>query len=377
VTSAIGHILMIFQCFLFKKRLGKARRFPEFIEEAAMRSVTPIMVLISILLFTGGCAKIKWDAANEGRSVDSYEQFLAQYPNSEYAGEAKRRIEELSFEEAKQVNTIEAFEAFINRFPNSKFAHEAQAQIEVLFFQKAKRENSILAYEEFIRRFPLSPLKDEAQSNLESIYVIHFQTAKDNNTIDAYETFILRFPNSKFCKDAALLSEPLYYERALSENTVESYAEFISKYPNGKFIPEIKKRIKPLLISRQTAIFSVSFDKLLENYLIDLSPEKVITGIKALLNDYEFVDISLRNLSISYLIPFQELAQLQKENISQESMLDRLTGKARRRRDNISKINLRFQELKGEAAQVGYYLQTEYNIKFYTGDRDIEAILKR
>jgi len=395
-----------------------------------------VICILFIFLSISGCMKMQWDSASTKNTKAAYEDFLRQYPNSEFTseaklkietinfkeaekentlesyekfikcypssqfvGQAKSNIESISFQQAKEVHTTDGYEKFIGHFPNSKYLNEAQSKLENLLFQKAKDQNTIEFYEKFIDRFPNSVLKNEAQQNLEILYYTHFDKAKKTNTVSAFEDFLGKHPKSKYCADAVMIAEQLYYQKAVDEKTIIASENYLKKYPDGKYKKEVKNILIPLLRPNHTTEFTNSFNKLFENYFTNLSPTEMVHGIKGILNQYEYADKAIRDLSVAYLNPFQELAQIEKELSKSEkvefktilkdiafawiggwnsiiSAWSRLTGKDTTK-TKIEKINNKFLELKEKSNQVAHYLAEKYNIELHVGNWDVQGIINK
>ncbi len=81
-----------------------------------------------------------WQAAAEANTVDSYQNYLAQYPGGENAAEAQSRIDRLqataadmaAWTAAKTAHTANAYQQYLNSFPQGVYAAEAIAAIEAL-----------------------------------------------------------------------------------------------------------------------------------------------------------------------------------------------------------------------------------------------------
>ena len=93
--------------------------------------IAMISLLVGQLLFLVGCATPKkdWEKAQRLNTIEAYEEFLQKHPDSEFAYEAKHKIEELAWERAKEQNTIEAYEEFLQKHPFSIFALDAKERI--------------------------------------------------------------------------------------------------------------------------------------------------------------------------------------------------------------------------------------------------------
>lgn len=68
--------------------------------------------------------------------------------------------------EAVSENSIEAYNAFMNNYPQSPFVQEAQSNIQKLQFEKAKAVNNIAAYEKYLKIYPEGPLANEAKRRI-------------------------------------------------------------------------------------------------------------------------------------------------------------------------------------------------------------------
>ncbi len=89
-------------------------------------------VLAVFLCFLASCAARKdFRAATEQDTVEAYSRFLQEHPEkSSYASLARKRLEELSFQEAQKADTFPAYIHFLARFPLSPFAPEARQRAE-------------------------------------------------------------------------------------------------------------------------------------------------------------------------------------------------------------------------------------------------------
>ena len=131
------------------------------------------ILALSLVLAVLGCAATKrdWDHAQQLNTVESYQSFLRKYPQSEFAVEAKARIEELNWIEAQQLNTEDSYQAFLGKYSQSKFAVEARRRLDDICFRQATAENTPTSYAEFLKRFPNSEKSQEARRRLLRLYL--------------------------------------------------------------------------------------------------------------------------------------------------------------------------------------------------------------
>jgi hypothetical protein len=110
-----------------------------------------------------------WEAAYSADSAESYNAFLREYPESQYAPRARRAIQSLAWEQAHRLNSIEAYEQFLAAYPDSKHADDARHGIEDIEWQRAVNLNTIGAYLEFMSSHPDSQHGDDAHERMDTL----------------------------------------------------------------------------------------------------------------------------------------------------------------------------------------------------------------
>ncbi len=128
-----------------------------------------------------GCASLDWPIIKATDKIEYYELYLREYPNSEYAPQAQKRIGEL-YEEAKSVKAITTYEDFLQKYPNSEYAPEVSNRLELLHFENAKSLRTIGNYRDFLQKYPSSKYAGELSQNLQElekeVYNIEIATKK-------------------------------------------------------------------------------------------------------------------------------------------------------------------------------------------------------
>lgn len=87
-------------------------------------------------LALAGCHREQsdWEKARATNTVQSYDQYLAKYPNGSFATQAQARlaqvVEDQDWQKASAANTPEAYQAFLRQHPQGKWAEEARIRIE-------------------------------------------------------------------------------------------------------------------------------------------------------------------------------------------------------------------------------------------------------
>jgi SPOR domain len=94
-----------------------------------------VIALAGALMLTG-CSheNADWKSATTADTAESYQQFLAQHPNSPNAAQAHTRIQQIQedrdWQTATSADTREAYEQFASQHPDSKWVQEAHIRIE-------------------------------------------------------------------------------------------------------------------------------------------------------------------------------------------------------------------------------------------------------
>jgi hypothetical protein len=100
-------------------------------------STRALVTLFAVSLFAlAGCSREKsdWRSAQAADSSESYEQFIANHPDSTLVTTARERLQQLAEEKdwraAAGADTAEAYRQFLAQHPAGKWASEAQVRID-------------------------------------------------------------------------------------------------------------------------------------------------------------------------------------------------------------------------------------------------------
>jgi len=106
------------------------------------------------VIFLTGCAGSAFKAAKEQNTISAYSKFIDEYPDSEFASEAKKLKEEMVFEKAKTTNSISEYDSYLKEYPNGSYVTEANKLKEDLEFKEAKQKNTVEAYNSYLKKYP-------------------------------------------------------------------------------------------------------------------------------------------------------------------------------------------------------------------------------
>jgi hypothetical protein len=129
------------------------------------------MILLA-LAFISGCATMqdRWSLVVNQNTRSNYENFIKEYPDSEQAKEAKKRIEDpdYAFMTTCQIGTKEAFEGFVNSYPSSEYTPTAKSYVEYL---KETKSGDLKSYKRFIAQYPNHPFIMEAKTAIPILWL--------------------------------------------------------------------------------------------------------------------------------------------------------------------------------------------------------------
>jgi outer membrane protein assembly factor BamD len=114
----------------------------------------------------------------------------------------------------------DGFQQFIIQFPKSQYLKQAKQKLNECRFELSK--------------------------NIFVIGKFYYRTGAYHSAISRFTNLLTDHPKQKFFEEAAfLLAESHYHEQSFKE-ALSLYKEFTKKYPRSRFAPEIKKRLRTL-----------------------------------------------------------------------------------------------------------------------------------
>jgi len=159
------------------------------------------LCLLIVICIGLGCASVgkEWKRVSDIDTVETYEQFLSEYPDCEFSDRAKICIEAKHYDSAIRQGSIEAYKSFLEKHPNGKYAKETKNALVKQEFENACTSafdiGSSLPLEEFVNTHPngfytyeardlITALEEVGQFDQEDIdYVGQFDLSK-KSTLD-------------------------------------------------------------------------------------------------------------------------------------------------------------------------------------------------
>jgi hypothetical protein len=100
-----------------------------------------IITIIAVIALSG-CASSDeraFNAAAKQNTVESYSEFLHNYPDSIHRGEALALKDDATFSEIKRINSKRGYDAYISHYPTGRHVAEAKALREQIVLQEQQR----------------------------------------------------------------------------------------------------------------------------------------------------------------------------------------------------------------------------------------------
>lgn len=160
------------------------------------------------------------------------ESIIKNYPNSQYADDAKFETGKTYLAIGDNPNALKYFKQVGDEHPNSSYVKKAMVKQGIIYFNQDENEAALAVYKRVIEDYPSTPESFEALSGIKSIYV-------EKGNADEYSSYLesLPFPNVS----SASLDSTFYetaeniYMKGDCENAVKSFSNYLNKYADGIF----------------------------------------------------------------------------------------------------------------------------------------------
>ena len=102
----------------------------------SLGAIVGVATISFVLASLAGCSREAgdWRAAQGADTSESYDAFLKQHPQSEFAIQARERMQQLGeerdWQRASTTDSADAYRAFLVAYPEGKWAQEARIRIE-------------------------------------------------------------------------------------------------------------------------------------------------------------------------------------------------------------------------------------------------------
>ncbi|RME46043.1 MAG: hypothetical protein D6795_15960, partial [Deltaproteobacteria bacterium] len=238
----------------------------------------PSAFLLFLLLVAAGCASAAYERARRANTVEAYEKFLQNHPDSDQAPEARQRLEQLRYEQVKFLRTEQAYQSFIEQYPDNPYVPQIRKELEEIrykraitngtledyetylkyhptgehvteiltlyeerLWEKAEQENTVAAFEAFLKKARLESSRERARTKIEELA---YQEAVTADTPQAYARFLQKFGKSRYAKEAKTRYEEASYRQAVTEDTKNAYLTFLRHFPQSRYAKAVRDRLE-------------------------------------------------------------------------------------------------------------------------------------
>ena len=119
------------------------------------------------------------------------------------------------YRQARKINTIEAYENFIKEYPDSPDTLKACKKIEKIYFNQAINENTLESYYDYLKKFPQGAYMNRACEGFinafqQVIYENNNKTFPTGKLASAYQILVDTAPIIQSSKNGSILLLSLY-----------------------------------------------------------------------------------------------------------------------------------------------------------------------
>lgn len=128
-------------------------------------------------------AVVKKDNALFNESINTYKEFIKEYPNSEKVVSAYLQIAKIYDENLSNYpDAIKSYNEVVEKFPTTKDAKQSMFLVAFIYDEKMKdKDNAINAYKKFLEKYPTDTDPNEKLSESAKVML---QTLESGNSID-------------------------------------------------------------------------------------------------------------------------------------------------------------------------------------------------
>jgi len=122
-----------------------------------------LSLALSLALLVG-CEGMAFHNAEVVNTPESYEAFLAEFPESNRYEDIQQRVDKLRFEAATVDGSSEALRGYLQMHPSGEHVKDALAAEDQIFFEESQARGTIEAYQNYMDAHPKGQYQEKAQS---------------------------------------------------------------------------------------------------------------------------------------------------------------------------------------------------------------------
>ncbi len=217
-------------------------------------SILSVVFVACIVVTVSFKDNMDFNKAKGKGTVEAYESFVRNHPNSEFCSPAKKSLDSLYYYETIRKGTIKEYVDFLENHSNSEYVNDIKRLVDVwddsvFDVLSQKYDNTKACF--YLQYLPQGKHAIEVEKmrlayEEDDIY----QTALAFSTVENLQKYIDRYPQGKHAKEIrtklTMAQEEVAYSMAKNQATAESYRDYLSTYPNGKHRAEIRGKLDDL-----------------------------------------------------------------------------------------------------------------------------------
>lgn len=183
-------------------------------------------------------------------NLEQYENFLRDFPNSQFAPEIRARVNEIKlWEQTVRTNTEASYQNYLDNSRYGHYSSQAREAIAAIKQEVLDREwrttcgiNTKAAYQDFISRFPDASQVAQARARIRNIEEQEeWDKIKNSYDVNALQDFILRHPDFENIDYAQSRLHALRMENYLDTNDIDRAANEYEYITVMEAVPETSR----------------------------------------------------------------------------------------------------------------------------------------
>lgn len=176
-----------------------------------------------------------WAEVKEKNIIESYQNYLNQYPHGRFKIVAKRKLNELVEQQlireeedlwmsAKRLDTLASYSYYISRSKKRIYITDAQNKAEDLRWKAATNRDTVDSYQTYLNETDLGLHRNEAYEKIE---ILSWERASRLKTVHAYRSYLKTSVPKKHKFEAYIAINELFWRDAENAGTVEGYNAYL------------------------------------------------------------------------------------------------------------------------------------------------------
>ncbi|MBN2009896.1 tetratricopeptide repeat protein [candidate division KSB1 bacterium] len=166
------------------------------------------------------------------QAIEYWEKLVAQYPESEYAPEAKFKAADTYFQANYFAEADSAFGYILEHYPTNTLAAESSLRMAQGAYNAGHYEIAIERYNSYLTMFPTH---DGNKDALEGMQLCYFQLGQTDAASEALAKVVEQAANSDLAADARFrIAGQLFTDGQYAESVV-AFKEIVTLYPNTSY----------------------------------------------------------------------------------------------------------------------------------------------